>query len=251
MVFQPFQLDEVKGDIGIYTLGLGMNAVISMLLFYVLLPKFLPSLYDSSCWTIKHHFILMLCITLVISVFNYIYNSTIGYGIAPHHSLPKFIYITFTVGVLPILIISYLSERLEKNKNLSEAKDLKSKLKVSSAKEDIPIEIVSNDTIPQILNMDLRDLLFAQAQNNYSQIYCSNADSVTSQMLRISLKELHIQIGHPYIIRCHKSYLVNKANIEKVDGNSRSLFVQLKNSDIEIPVSRSFDRNQLLNLDSH
>ena len=47
------------------------------------------------------------------------------------------------------------------------------------------------------------------------------------------------------IVRCHKSYIVNLDKVENVHGNARSLMLEIKGLDFEIPVSRSFPREQL------
>ena len=51
--------------------------------------------------------------------------------------------------------------------------------------------------------------------------------------------QVHFQ-GDENIIRCHKSFIVNRNEIETVNGNARSLFLMMKARDIEIPVSHSF-----------
>lgn len=247
MVFQPFQLDEVKGDVSFYTLGFGMNAVISMLLYYIVFPKLLPDLFDSESWTLLRHFLLMLALTFTIAVFNYLYNSTVGASIAPHHSLLKFIYITFSVGVLPILLISYISEKFAITRNASEASQLEQNM-VEYLDQSKIVAIKGKDTSSDFLRIDLQDFLFAQAKNNYSHIHYFNNGIVASEMVRISLKELEIQMDDELIIRCHKSYLVNKSNVDKIDGNARSLILIMKYTDREVPVSRSFDRNLLIQL---
>ena len=66
------------------------------------------------------------------------------------------------------------------------------------------------------------------------------------ELLRITLLNLLQRVdSDENIVRCHKSYVVNLDKVAKVHGNARSLMLELKGLDFEIPVSRSFPREQL------
>lgn len=66
--------------------------------------------------------------------------------------------------------------------------------------------------------------------------------------MRITLKKVaKILEQYPQFVRCHRSYLVNKYQILKVEGNARSLQVYFKQIDNVVPVSRSFPKELLTN----
>jgi len=50
------------------------------------------------------------------------------------------------------------------------------------------------------------------------------------------------------IVRCHKSYIVNAKKVNKIHGNARGYFLNIKNIDFSIPVSRNFPKELLFTL---
>ena len=88
------------------------------------------------------------------------------------------------------------------------------------------------------------DFLFATSDNNYSTIFYLKEGKLERQLLRLSMKNLELQLnGSEAIVRCHRSYMVNKSKIKKFRGNARSLFLELTDCEEKIPVSRSFSRD--------
>jgi DNA-binding LytR/AlgR family response regulator len=70
-----------------------------------------------------------------------------------------------------------------------------------------------------------------------------NDNTLRHKLIRLSLKQLEIQLENfSQIKRCHRSYLVNTQHISSIDGNARSLTIQLDNVATSIPVSRSFSK---------
>lgn len=54
----------------------------------------------------------------------------------------------------------------------------------------------------------------------------------------ISLERIHAALGTDYLFQCHKSYLVNRIYIEKIDRTENSIL--LKNLLGKIPVGRKY-----------
>ena len=53
---------------------------------------------------------------------------------------------------------------------------------------------------------------------------------------------------YDFIIRCHKSYIVNTKYVNKVTGNARGYLLKCNILDFYIPVSRKFSKKSLLTL---
>ena len=47
-------------------------------------------------------------------------------------------------------------------------------------------------------------------------------------------------VSAPFIVRCHRAYLVNLRRVTKVDGNSQGCRLRLEGCADEVPVSRSY-----------
>jgi hypothetical protein len=92
----------------------------------------------------------------------------------------------------------------------------------------------------QKLSLAIDKILFLESADNYVEINYLSEDRIKSTMLRNTLKNIESQNLHPDIIRCHRSYMVNKRNILIVKSNKVKFKHEL---DIEIPVSRTYSKS--------
>lgn len=154
------------------------------------------------------------------------------------------IWMTFSVGIFPILIMNYVLERRLFEQNFKLAKDLE---KTMDRTFSIAIDYASfempTDRNESIL-ISSQNLLAVKAEGgNYATVFWLDEGEVKSQMWRVTLKNLLTKIeGDQNILQCHKSYLVNRSFIVAVSGNARTLALRLEALDFEIPVSRNFPR---------
>ncbi|OKS86414.1 LytTR family DNA-binding domain-containing protein [Mucilaginibacter polytrichastri] len=83
-------------------------------------------------------------------------------------------------------------------------------------------------------------LLFAKADGNYVELTTNRHGIITTELKRITLKQFEAQIAvYPYFFRCHRAYLVNMTQIEKVSGNSQGYLLSFNAAENKIPVSRA------------
>lgn len=100
------------------------------------------------------------------------------------------------------------------------------------------IHLTSN-TSESIL-LDPQDISFIETNDNYCTIYWQEAGILSKKMLRITLKNIEKQlISYPYIVRCHKSYMINLNEDMQITGNTREAYFESSYLPIRIPISRS------------
>ncbi len=85
----------------------------------------------------------------------------------------------------------------------------------------------------QFKRVSLKDILYIQADNNYSTLFTSNEKFIYS----IVMKKIEEQLPKELFLRTHRSYIVNINCIDGYEGNT--LFV--KNT--KIPISKSYKEN--------
>lgn len=62
-----------------------------------------------------------------------------------------------------------------------------------------------------------------------------------SKLLRLTMKQAEASVASaPFIIRCHRAFLVNLHQVIKVDGNSQGYRLRLDGCADEVPVSRAY-----------
>jgi DNA-binding LytR/AlgR family response regulator len=83
--------------------------------------------------------------------------------------------------------------------------------------------------------------IYAKAEGNYAEIFLKKEEKVHKLIKRIPIKNLETQLSSfPFIIKTHRSVLLNLNYIEEVTGNAQGHKVQLKDCPDTVPVSRSF-----------
>ena len=82
-------------------------------------------------------------------------------------------------------------------------------------------------------------LLFLESQDNYVEVVYLQDQQRRSQLIRSSLKRISA-MNIPQLLRCHRSYIVNLAQVRNCRGNRHGLKLQLPGSDRAVPVSRRY-----------
>lgn len=87
--------------------------------------------------------------------------------------------------------------------------------------------------------------LFIQSSDNYSNIVWQEDSQNKKTLIRSSMKRLEEQIPVSFIIRCHRSFIVNLSRVYSVSGNANGYRLYLKNHAEPIPVTRRFGKRVL------
>lgn len=89
------------------------------------------------------------------------------------------------------------------------------------------------------LKIKLQDFLYANSSENYITIFYASNTEGKQHLIRKPLKVLEQELKpYPEIQRSHRSYLVNRLNIEAIKQYKGKVYVEInKNS---IPVSKRF-----------
>ena len=83
-----------------------------------------------------------------------------------------------------------------------------------------------------------KDILFARSENNYVFIYYLDDELVKKIMLRNTLSKVQKQAL--FLIKSHRSYLINPKKIVSLKVNSQNANLLLKSFDEKIPVSKTY-----------
>ncbi len=134
------------------------------------------------------------------------------------------------------LLQETLKDALMGNQELEKIKILKND-SARKTNQHEPITIHSDTS--ETLTLQLADLLFVQADDNYSTLVWKDASGTYKKLLRVNLKHLERQINNSFAIRCHRSYIVNVNAISTISGNANGYKLQILDTDQFIPVSRT------------
>ncbi len=188
-------------------------------------------------WKVKHELILLLTILLLIGVVqflirDFIYNKDDNWSL---RYLFEEVRNTLLVGGLFIFIITSLNiERLKSNYNKRAHKIKIDEKEEINEREEIQIttQVKSDDFV-----LNINDFNFAKSDKNYVEIYLQNSDILIKRM---TIRSLETQLfNYNFILKTHRSFIVNLRSIIDIKGNAQGYKLSLKNSDAKIPVSRN------------
>ncbi|ANW96423.1 hypothetical protein AXE80_09090 [Wenyingzhuangia fucanilytica] len=243
-IFQPFGIDQVINANIFLIVGYGVLVSLSLFISYFILPKIFPVYFNLRNWTVQKEATFLLVSFLIITTINYIYHNVFISDYMPAFSYPKFMASVFSIGVFPVMLIIFLVEKhLQSQLNISSHKIIEEIRK--EKKEIITIESDNIKETPLTLNID--DFLYAQSNNNYTTIVYLLEGKPKKTLMRVTLKKVEdFLTTYPQFIRCHRSFLVNKNEVLKTEGNARATVVILNHIQEPIPISRSFPKEKLI-----
>ncbi len=228
LIFQPFGIRDIDQIKFLCVSGFGVVTTLSTLtLLYITYLLQIMRLISSK-WTVAKQFIFWNSLITVITLGNWALNVSISEAIMiKEHSLLDFVVITLAVGIVPLIVSIFFSEKNLRKRNSITAETLNKELKTNHTKnEDLPVSTAQ--------------FLYAKTEGNYVQIFASQGEPT---LIRITMRDLEaLYIDEPQITRCHRSYMVNLQSVTTVKGNASGLILPLSNSS-SIPVSRAYVEN--------
>ncbi len=84
------------------------------------------------------------------------------------------------------------------------------------------------------------DLILVKSCDNYVEVFYKENNEVVSSLLRNTIYNISDMVSeYPFIIQCHRSYLINVNEVYKVAGNTRGYKLTINGVLDKVPVSRS------------
>ncbi|RKY77075.1 hypothetical protein DRQ07_09275 [candidate division KSB1 bacterium] len=246
-VFHPFEVDYLTREYGqIIYAGYGLITFIVLIIMLVCIPKIAPSVFRESSWKVKSEIIHILSIFMVIGFFNAVYGYFLGYSQLNIYTIIVFELFTLTIGIIPVTFIIITEQNRFLKKNLELAGVLNSSLSSKSETadqilpEDESVVELCSEVVKEKIELHPADLLYIKAVENYIEIVTGSRGAQNKKILRCTLKNAEKALGnYNYLVRCHRSFIVNTSRIENVTGNSQGIKLKLTGCEIPVPVSRS------------
>ena len=162
-----------------------------------------------------------------------------------------FLALSWVMVLAPFPVVFFLlwNRNLQLTRNLQEAMEINCHLSKrasqevgAESKEFSPEEVlVFSGGTKDMLEVKAVDFLYVEAEGNYVKVDYRLKGESTRKMLRATMKQAEEAVAAcPFIIRCHRAFLVNARKVVKVDGNSQGYRLRLEGGGEEIPVSRAY-----------
>lgn len=228
-VHQPNYYQIVLASISFYLVALAI-LVLSKFIINSVQRKHPFNLRNLLLWVLAEASTLSLVYTLFTEVF-IIPDPTVFLPILGRSFLVMLfiLFVPYTIGILAATTIH--------QRKLLDRMALKVHKEMNNDPQLIPL-VDNTGKLKLTLNIDA--LYYVESQDNYVKIYYETEGKICHYMLRCTTKDIEDKFkGH--VVRCHRSFLVNKNKIESFNNKRENLFLTLNHSDLQpIPVSRTY-----------
>jgi len=240
--FQPFGLHELPTYHRVWvSLGFGVITFLLLLVNYLWILLF-PTWFDERTWTLGKEILWAIYSFLIGAIGVFFGGNLMLPDVALFDHFENVIPVAVVVGILPYLLVVYISHNRCLKKYLKEAKELETNLSKAhiavKATED-PIVPFSNDTelFPPIRRSQW---LFLEAEGNYLRLWTRKENQLIDYRFRNTIKEMQKRLdGEPTCFQSHRAYLVNLNKVKHIEGNSAGFKVRIDSELPPVPVSRS------------
>ncbi len=85
-----------------------------------------------------------------------------------------------------------------------------------------------------------KDLLLLESTDNYVSVFYILDKKVQRKLLRNTLKNLEKMLKEKAIVRCHRSFMVNPANVEFMQKEGKKFSLKIRRYEKSVPVSEKY-----------
>lgn len=243
-VFQPFGAYNWDNPYKIPLLaGYGVITFVLLVCSSYLLPWIAPNVFKEQNWTVRKEILHVCWHILSIACGNYLYGMLLFEGISNNDSfLSDFVsmlLITLIIGLFPAIGITVYIYflKLHKYNHPPQPQPLNQTQQVADSEQTLTF-VAENER--DSISLKASSLLFIESADNYSEIIFLKHNTIQKELIRSSLSRLENQMSVDFVVRCHRSYLVNLHKVVSVSGNAQGYKFHLDGWQEPIPVARKY-----------
>lgn len=124
--------------------------------------------------------------------------------------------------------------------HISDAKPKQDELPSTIEDNTAPSTISLAGTTSESVTLHIPNLLYIESVGNYAKVVQLHEGKVDTHMLRATSKQIEEKLSnYSTIVRCHRAFLVNLQQVEKIMSKAGTMQLLIKHSNDYLPVSRS------------
>lgn len=248
LIFAPFGFAVLEfANRAILSVMFGLISCFGVVMVIGLLKWLAPSFMQEENWTVGKEMILIITAVSGICLLNFALILVLGLSETPIYELFKLV-VLYTIGIsiIPVTVLILFEQFIHQRKKLQQAQNLTQQLRKRSASgADSSKTLIDTITFKAEngnveLQLQPEEILFIKSDGNYVDVHFQlTGEKAQKKLIRNRLKNFIPVLPSVTFFQCHKSYIVNKIHITRVEGNARNLELILRGIDQRIPVSRS------------
>ena len=243
-LLEPFGLSRLESGLLWVSLGAALISAGVSSVFAWALPRVFPRWYAERGWTLGKEVVNTLALLLAIAVCVWLYVAWLTGMMLSFRLFFIVLLWVLILGAFPTVLFALWNRNIQLARNLRKATEMNRSLPDKpKAERPSSVPLVFQGDTREALEVDAMSFLYAESEGNYIRLYylSSQDPSPASKLLRLTMKQAEASaVSAPFIVRCHRAYLVNLRRVTKVDGNSQGCRLRLEGCADEVPVSRSY-----------
>lgn len=250
IVIQPFGVSLWETDNKVLKLlGYGVVSFVMPCLLTTAIFAFFKPQNDDEKWVVGKEIMLMIAILFSVAIGNIFYALSLK---IMELSIGNFIGSLLSVvilGIFPLTASVFFKYSRYKALNEKEASVLDDNLhdfqqknqdrSEIEAKKDNNVTLIAENE-KDIIELNIDYLQYIESADNYANIVFLDQNKLKKELLRGTLKRFEQQISQPFVMRCHRSFIVNLNQVANISGNAQGYRITLKNNGTIIPVARNY-----------
>jgi hypothetical protein len=192
-------------------------------------------------WTVGYQLLFVIWNFLTIALLNLLFLWYLGGANLAFDDFLSMFGVTLGIGILPICVLSLLRSNQDLKNRLLEASEMNSFMNAAAqtAVQQSPIEFQSGR---QAVCFLADQLIYAESDRNYVQFFWMEEQKLQHAVLRITMSKIEDRLREeaPFLMRCHRAFIINIQKVKEVQGNAQGYRLQLEHTSTIIPVSRKY-----------
>lgn len=249
IVFKPFQIDLwVTEHKALKLIGFGAISFVVPTFISFLIEWIAPKKILEDSWKIWHEILSIIAVVCGIALGNLIFGNQLH---IMHFSLSGYfnaLFVVLAIGIFPISFYVLSNQNRMLKINLENASLMnsgieilqKEKVQHETPKAQNEMLVLTSENEKDKLILEPSQLLYIESADNYSNIVFIENGAKNKVLMRSSLKRIESQLNSGFIMRCHRTFIINLKNVKHIEGNAAGYKVYFPDNDVTIPVSRNF-----------
>lgn len=225
---QPFQLDQAEGMQLRLSIYFGLITFSASIAYDFFISRIIRIQRKGPEYTLFKWIKITLGLIVFIGVCNYLFMYSI-YDL-PLKGILSMVLSTLLIGVFPLVFIGAIS-MLRKEKEFKGIAD-----EINSTKNEMSKETIEK----QAFGISSDQILYFESLQNYVNLYHLMDGKVVKLTQRATLKSCEQMVLDTSLVKCHRSYIVNRAKVVNVAGNAQGLKLSFNGTEEVVPVSRNY-----------
>ncbi len=237
LFFQPFPIPNTDFNNRLLILAtFGAITLVLLSLFRLVIPSLFSRAFSEENWTIKKEIIIDLLFVIFNSVAFTFFARYVGQITITFHVV--IILVIISIAAATILVVTNQFNLLKK-----QVVELTSQKTEEEEMELLPDALIQfeSENKSEYFELFLEQIMLIKSATNYIEVIYKEDEKVRKRLIRNTLKNTEKLLAvYPNMLRCHRSYLVNKYFIQKVTKGTDGLILHLFDYPHEINVSRQY-----------